>query len=120
MSQFSAHERRQLAETDEVHVGSRPGQKIPIWIVVDGDQVYIRSVKGPAGKWYQALSTNQPFTLHGPSSHWSITSEPVTDEDEISRVNDALNRKYRQRWPGPTDAMLRPEVLPTTLRIQPK
>jgi hypothetical protein len=120
MSQFSADELRQLATTDEVHVGFRPGQRIPIWIVVDEDQAYVRSVKGPAGKWYQALSSNQPFTLHGPSSQWSISSESVTDEAEIARVSEALNRKYRKRWPGPTDSMLRPDVLPTTLRIQPK
>jgi len=117
MSDFTAQERQQLDETDEVHVGFRPAQRIPIWIVVDGDKVYVRSVKGPDGKWYQALAAGRPFTLRAGSSEWSIVGEHVSDQAEIERVSEAFSRKYNSRWPGPTAAMLRAEVLPTTLRI---
>jgi hypothetical protein len=34
-------------------------------------------------------------------------------------VSDALKRKYEQRWPGPLAAMLREQVLPTTMRVKP-
>jgi hypothetical protein len=120
MGQFSADDQRQLAQTDEVHVAFRQGQRIPIWIVVDGDNVYVRSVRGPAGKWYQALSDGKPLTLFGPASEWSISGQHVTDTAEITRVSEAISRKYQPRWPGPTAAMLRSEVLPTTMRVQPK
>lgn len=120
MGQFSADDQRQLAQTDEVHVAFRQGQRIPIWIVVDGDSVYVRSVRGPAGKWYQALSDGKPLTLFGPASEWSISGQHVTDVAEITRVSEAISRKYQPRWPGPTAAMLRSEVLPTTMRVQPK
>src|SRR5262245_29069044 len=97
VADFTADERKLLGETDEVHVGFRTGQRIPIWIVVDGDAVYVRSVKGPAGKWYQALAAGRPFTLHADTSEWSITGQHVTDDAEIERVSDALSRKYQQR-----------------------
>jgi hypothetical protein len=79
----------------------------------------VRSVRGPDGKWYQALAAGRPFTLHGGASEWSIVGEHVSDQAEIDRVSEAFNRKYQARWPGPTAAMLRAEVLPTTLRIAP-
>lgn len=119
MGQFSADEQRQLGEADEVQVGFREGQRIPIWIVVDDGNVYVRSVKGPAGKWYQALAAGRPFWLYESNSQWSIAGQHVTDAAENERVSEALRRKYFARWRGPTEAMLRPEVLDTTQRIQP-
>jgi hypothetical protein len=119
MAVFSAAERQQLADSDEVQVGFRPGQRIPIWIVVDGDNVYVRSVKGPDGKWYQALAAGRPFMLHGPDAEWSIAGEHVVDQNEIARVSDAFTRKYQKRWAASTAAMLQPETLPTTMRIAP-
>jgi hypothetical protein len=119
VADFTADERKRLAETDEVHVGFRPGQRIPIWIVIDADAVYVRSVRGPDGKWYQALAAGRPFTLRAADAEWSIAGQHVTDQAEVARVSEAFSRKYQQRWPGPTAAMLRPEVLPTTMRVAP-
>jgi hypothetical protein len=119
MGQFSADDKRLLADSDEVGVEFRPGRKIPIWIVVDNDQVYVRSVRGPEGRWYQALAGGQDVQLHAGASMWSIRAEHATDPAEVQRVSDALSQKYQQRWPGPTAAMLREQVLETTLRVEP-
>ena len=43
---------------------------------------------------------------------------PVDDPAEIERVSEALRRKYA-RYAGPLAAMLRPETLPTTMRLDP-
>jgi hypothetical protein len=118
MGHFTAADKRLLADTDEVGVEFKPGRKIPIWIVVDADQVYVRSVRGPEGRWYQALAGGQPVQLYAGDTAWSIKAEHVTDAAEIQRVSDALSEKYQQRWPGPTAAMLREPVLPTTLRVE--
>jgi hypothetical protein len=87
--------------------------------MVVGDEVYIRSVRGEDGVWYQAMRRGAAARLLAGSSAWPIQVEPVTDAAEIARVSDAVSAKYAQRWPGPTAAMLRPEVLPTTLRVTP-
>jgi len=119
MADFTADERRLLDGTDEVQVGFRPAQRIPIWIAVVGDDVYVRSVKGANGKWYQALAAGRAFWLHTGASEWSIVGEHVTDAAEIERVSEAFTRKYDKRWHASTVAMLRPETLPTTMRIAP-
>jgi hypothetical protein len=48
-----------------------------------------------------------------------VAARPANDPATVARVSELLSRKYRDRWPGPTDAMLRDEVLPTTLRLSP-
>jgi hypothetical protein len=118
MGQFSADDKRLIGDTDEVFVEFRPGRKIPIWIVVDSDNVYVRSVRGAEGRWYQALAAGQEVQLHAGASTWSIKAEHATDPAEVQRVSDALSQKYQQRWPGPTAAMLREQVLDTTLRVE--
>ena len=117
MAQFSSEERQLLADTAEVHVEFKPGRRIPIWIAVDGPDVYVRSVRGPAGRWYQAVLSGKPVGLYAGNKHWQIRGEHVTDQAEIARVSDAIRSKYEHRWRGPTAAMLRQEVLPTTLKL---
>jgi hypothetical protein len=96
-----------------------PVHRVTIWIVVDGDTTYVRSVRGPAGRWYRELSANPKGAIHVGGQRIPIEAEPATDAESVSRVSDALRRKYEQRWPGPLAGMLREEVVPTTMRVKP-
>jgi hypothetical protein len=119
VAEFSGADRELLDGTDEVGIETRVGRQVPIWIVVVGDDVYIRSVKGVDGRWYQAMLRGTPARLHAGETAWAIASEHVSDANEIERVSDAFRGKYDQRWPQPTAAMVKPSVLGTTLRIWP-
>src|SRR5260370_37934990 len=109
---------------DEIDIETSRGEgaavhRVTIWIVVDGDTVYVRSVRGPAGRWYRELSANPNGAIQVGGRRIPIEAEPATDAESVSRVSDALRRKYEQRWPGPLASMLREEVLPTTMRVKP-
>ena len=108
----------------EIDMETSPGEGAPvhrvtIWIVVDGDTTYVRSVRGPAGRWYRELLANPKGAIHVGGQRIPIEAEPATDAESVSRVSDALRRKYEQRWPGPLAGMLREQVLPTTMRVKP-
>jgi hypothetical protein len=118
MSGFEAETLRLLDSTAEVEIETSRGRRT-IWIVVDGDTAYIRSVRGAAGAWYRAVQRQPQAQLHVDSRTLAIRLIPVEDAAEVERVSLAIDRKYRSRWPGPTDSMLRPEVLGTTLRVDP-
>lgn len=96
-----------------------PAHRTVIWIVVDGDAVFVRSVRGSAGRWYRELSANPHGAVHAGGTRVPVQAEQVTDAGTIARVSDLLRNKYEKRWPGPTASMLRDEVLPTTLRLRP-
>jgi hypothetical protein len=113
-----------FATTAEIDIETSRGEGAPvhkttIWIVVDDDVVYVRSVRGPAGRWYRELVANPRGAVHVGGTAVPVAAEPATDPATIARVSDALNQKYLARWPGPTAAMLREDTLPTTLRLLP-
>ena len=122
MSTFDPETLALWQSTHEIEVETSRGSGAPvhrttIWIVTDGSNVYVRSVRGPQGRWYRELSANPHGAVHAGGRRVAVAAEPVTDGAEIERVSDLLRQKYEARWAGPTASMLRPETLPTTLRL---
>lgn len=108
----------------EIQIETSRGDNAPvhrtvIWIVVDGDVAYVRSVRGPAGRWYRELSANPHGAVHANGQRVVVAASPATDTASVARVSELLRQKYEARWPGPTASMLRDETLPTTLRLTP-
>ena len=99
--------------------GDAPVHRTVIWIVVDGDQAYIRSVRGAQGRWYREIVANPHGAVHAGGQRVPVTARAANDAPTVARVSELLSRKYHERWPGPTASMLREEVLPTTLRLTP-
>ena len=111
-----------VAATGEVEIGTRRtnGELVRtiIWVVVDGGQVYVRSVQGEKGWWYRRLRRDPVGELHVGGGAVPVRAVAVTDANEIERVSAALRAKYA-RQAGSLARMLRPETLPTTLRLEP-
>ncbi|HYS29927.1 MAG TPA: DUF2255 family protein [Candidatus Limnocylindria bacterium] len=111
-----------LAESDEVDIETRRDSKSPlhrttIWIVPTRDGVYIRSVKGTKGRWYQEAVANPHVTLRVGERKVATRVEPEQSQAVIREVSAAYRQKYGERWPSDTESMLQPSVLPTTLRM---
>jgi hypothetical protein len=112
-----------LAETEEVDIETRagvdaPAHRVTIWVVVDGDAAYVRSVRGTRGRWYREARAYPEAVLHVGGLTLPVQIETVSDAAIIARVSDAIMRKYA-RWPNDARAMVRDEVLRTTLRLRP-
>jgi hypothetical protein len=112
----------QTAEVDieTSRADGAPVHRTTIWIVAIGDVAYVRSVRGPAGRWYRELLANPRGAVHAGETAVPVQAYPANDAATVARVSDALNQKYQARWPGPTASMLRDDVLPTTLRLEPR
>jgi len=109
-----------LDETNEVHVRTRSGERTVdtiIWIVVADGTVYVRSVDGHTGRWYQRALADPRVSILVDHDEIEFTAVHVDDPDEIDVVSDALRAKYRPG--GSLDRMVRDEVLDTTLRLEP-
>jgi hypothetical protein len=112
-----------LAKIDEIEIETRvgpdaPAHRITIWVVVDGDAAYVRSVRGVRGRWYREATAYPEAVLHAGARKVPVHIEPVSNATTIARVSDAFLRKYVQ-WPNDARAMVRDEVLATTLRLEP-
>jgi hypothetical protein len=114
-----------LDQIEEVQIEPRssdgqPGQPVTIWVVVvDGRDVFVRSYRGPRGRWYQALMKDPRRVLRAGQRAIPFRAGRVDDPETIARVSEAYRRKYERKWPTETADMLRDEMLPTTLRLEP-
>lgn len=110
-----------LAETGQVRVETRSSDgtttRTIIWIVVIDHQVYVRSVDGVDGRWYQRALADPDVAIHVAGEQIGFRAIPVGDHDEIEAVSAALRDKYPAG--GSVDRMTRREVLDTTLRLEP-
>lgn len=112
-----------LAKIDEVEIETRagpdaPAHRVTIWVVVDGDGAYVRSVRGARGRWYREARAYPQAVLHVGGRTLPVHIESVSDGATIARVSEGFLRKYVQ-WPNDARAMVRDEVLETTLRLHP-
>jgi len=85
--------------------------------VVDGDDAFIRSVNGAGARWYREATANPSVTIHAGTRALPARTIAAPDPDSVTRVNDALVRKYTGITGLPE--MLVPDTFETTLRVEP-
>jgi hypothetical protein len=89
----------------------------PIWIVVVDGEAYVRSYLGAKGAWYQRALADGAAALELDGRKLDLQAEPAQDEELNGRISDAFEAKYGEKSPGPTEAMVSPEVVATTLHL---
>ena len=117
---LSEHQLEILDEAKLVVIETRSGQRAIgtiIWVVVDDGDVFVRSVRGESGKWYQRARAEPDVTLRVGDDRIRFKAVPAWDAESVERVSAALRRKYPTG--GSVDSMLHPEVLGTTLLLEP-
>ena len=120
MAKFDADTLLELRNLRELSIRTEkhPESPVVIWVVVAGDEVFVRSVRGGKGRWYRDLATGGSATLEFAGRRLEVQALPASDADSITRASREYLRKYQ---PSPyAQAMVKPEVLPTTLRLEPR
>ena len=109
-----------LAGVEEVEIETQapdgPARRTTIWVVVDGDETFIRSYLGPDARWYREALANPAVALHVDGRRLPSTAIPATDPDSIERVSAGFVAKYP---PGASTTAMATQYLDTTLRLEP-
>jgi hypothetical protein len=121
-TQFDSSIVQQLAATEEIDIETRsapdqPVHRATIWVVTNGDDVYVRSVRGPRGRWYRELIANPPGAIWFDGQRVPVRAVPASDAATVTRASEAYRQKYAASPYMPP--LLVAEVLPTTLRLEP-
>jgi hypothetical protein len=120
MANFDADTLRDLRDVQEVAIRTEkhPKNAVVIWVVVADDEVFVRSVRGTRGRWYRDLAAGGPATLEFAGRRLAVQAIPESDPAAVDRASREYLRKYR---PSPyAQAMVKSEVLPTTLQLEPR
>ena len=120
MANFDADILQKLRDEREVVIRTEkhPDARVVIWVVVAGDETFIRSVYGAKGRWYRDLAAGGPATLELAGRRLTVQAIPEREGAAIDRASDEFLRKYR---PSPyAQMMVQPGILSTTLRLEPR
>ena len=104
----------------EIETRSANGTKhlIPIWIMVVDGVPYVRSVRGPAGRWYRELLARGDGAVVAAGKRVPVRATKDSSAKAIEAVSEALRKKYARSGQS-LQSMLRPNVLDTTVRLDP-
>jgi hypothetical protein len=119
---FADSDLARLDEVKEIEIETRSPSgtvhRTIIWPLVRDGVVYLRSYKGPQGRWYREALADPSVALVGDDGfRVEARAVPATDPVSIEACSAALRDKYRRSYS--LEAMLAPSVLPTTLRLEP-
>jgi hypothetical protein len=119
---FPAHVLERLRTAKEVRVETRSSDGVLhrtiIWVVVDdAGRVLARSYRGAGARWYREALSGRPVAIDTGHETLPVRVEPAIDPDRIASCSVELERKYA--GDPATPAMVRPEVLDTTIQLHP-
>ena len=110
-----------IAQAEEVRIETRAADgtthRTIIWIVEHDGQLYVRSVNGPEARWYREATADTSIALLVDGQRFEAHVVPATDPASIEACSAGLRAKYKADYS--LGSMLKPETLPTTLRVVP-
>ena len=110
-----------LAAVDEIeietHSADGDAHRTIIWPVVRDGVVLIRSFRGAGARWYREAIADPEVVLHLDGRRIEARAVHAADAASIKAFDAALRDKYR--GDPSLGAMLAPDILDTTLRVEP-
>ncbi len=123
-SSWTRGELEKIAAADELRVISlrrdgTPRAPVTVWVVRHGDDLYIRSVKGPTGSWFRGTQTRDEGRIHAGGVDRDVT---FTDADRTltDKIDGAYRAKYRRYAANIVNSVLTPQAQSATLRLVPR
>jgi hypothetical protein len=100
-----------------IRTSQNPDRGVVIWVVAVDDGVFARSFRRQRGRWYLAAAADGRATLECDGRRLPVRVAPV----ESAAVIEAVSQAYLVKYAASPYAkeMVRPEALPTTLRLDP-
>ena len=108
MATFDRDTLKRLHDTQEIAIrtGKHPDKAVTTWVAVAGEEVFVRSVRGPSGRWYRDLATGGPAELEFAGRRLAVHAIPAHDElgpvQAVSARHDECGDSDCRpgRWPG--------------------
>jgi len=124
MSEWTSEDLTRIGNAEEVQVTSRRGdgtlrKPVTIWVVRDGDSLYVRSVKGPTGAWFRGTQERHEGRIRGGGADQDITFVDA-DHDIGDKVDAAYRAKYRRYAGSILNSVLTPQARSTTIQLVPR
>ena len=77
-------------------IGRKSGQTIsvPVWFVLEGENLYLLPVQGSDTQWYKNVLKNPPIRIDARGAEAQFGAKPITEAKAVKAVVEKLCEKY--------------------------
>ncbi|HEV2216286.1 MAG TPA: DUF2255 family protein [Candidatus Dormibacteraeota bacterium] len=124
MTAWTSEELSTISKAEEVDLASIPESgsvrnRVTIWVVRHGDDLYVRSVRGRKGAWFLAAKAAKSGRIWAGALQRDVSFEEA-DAALGHEIDAAYRSKYRRYAGRILDSVLTPDARSTTLRLMPR
>lgn len=120
MTAWTNEELDRIGAAQELEVAAPTLRRpVPIWVVRDGDELYVRSWRGASGAWYRGVKERRQGHIRAGGIDKDVSFIAVDDEELNQRIDGAYRSKYSRYGSSYVEPMIRGETRTTTLRLEP-
>src|SRR5438045_2668519 len=89
MATFDRDTLQRLHDSQEIAIrtGKHPDKPVTIWVAVAGEKVFVRSVRGPRGRWYRDLAKGGPAEVDVAGRRVAVQATPAGDESTVGEAS---------------------------------
>ena len=125
MAAWTGDELAKIGTADELDIAPlRPDgtlrSPVTIWVVRHGDDLYVRSYRGPGGAWFRGVQERHEGHIRSGGVEKDVTFVAETDPSVNNEIDAAYRAKYRSYSSSYVDPMLAPEARAATLKLVPR
>ena len=100
MAAWTKDELSRIATADELQLASRRPDgtlrtPVTMWVVRDGDDLYVRSIHGRTGSWFRGTQARHDGHIHSGG-----VDREVRFADADSAIGDRIDAAYRSKYHG--------------------
>jgi hypothetical protein len=124
MTAWTGDELASIGTADELDIaplraGGTLRNPVTIWVVRYGDDLYVRSARGPGGAWFRAAQERHEGRVQAGGIEKDVTFAEETDPAVNDQIDAAYRGKYHRYSRSYVDPIVTPEARATTLKLVP-
>ncbi|MEU6251340.1 DUF2255 family protein [Streptomyces sp. NPDC047043] len=124
MNTWNTETLERIAAAEELEIAPRRGdgslrEPTTIWVVREGDELYVRSWRGTRGTWWNTARTSNAGHITAGGEEADVTFTVESDPALNDRVDAAYRAKYGH-YSGYVKPMIGEQARATTLRLTPQ
>jgi hypothetical protein len=124
MNMWTNDELGKVGTAEELQIASRRrdgtlGSPRTIWVVPHGDDLYVRSVNGPAADWFRGTQRRHEGHIRAGGVDKDVAFVDA-DHSIDDQIDAAYRTKYRRYAKSITDSINSPGARSTTIKLAPR
>jgi hypothetical protein len=124
MTTWKSDELNKIGTAEELQIASlrRDGtlrKQVTIWVVRQGDDLYVRSVNGRTGAWFCGTQVRHEGHIQAGGINKDVTFMDA-DPDINDQIDAAYSTKYRRYAASIISTIVSPEARSATIKLVPR